>query len=67
MWLLLLFILFFRIFVPILYIEILKKKDNLKRQKFFKPLFVLLMVISMVNFSFQDWKGGSKLPKLLGT
>ena len=42
---------FIAIFVPILYIEILEKTDNLKRVKsYFKPLFVLLMVISMVNF-----------------
>lgn len=42
---------FIAIFVPILYTEILEKTDNLKRlESFFKPLFVIFMLISIVNF-----------------
>ena len=42
---------FIAIFIPILYTEIIEEASNLEQQKsLFKPLLVLLMVISMVNF-----------------
>ncbi len=42
---------FIAIFIPILYIEILEKASNLEKLKsYFKPLLIILMLISMLNF-----------------